>query len=58
MTRRTLLGGLAATTAFAQQRRERKEWKPRLGVLGPFTEANVKFCFGVAVRAKSLHAKR
>lgn len=43
MTRRTILAGLAATSAYAQQRRERKEWKPRLGVLGPFTEANVKF---------------
>jgi sugar phosphate isomerase/epimerase len=40
MKRRTLLTGLAATAISAQQR---KEWKPRLGVLGPFTEANIQF---------------
>jgi sugar phosphate isomerase/epimerase len=39
MTRRTLLTAAAAASAFAQ----RKEWKPRLGVLGPFSEANVQF---------------
>lgn len=43
MTRRTLLGGLAAATAAAQQRTRPPEWKPRLGILGPFTEANVRF---------------
>jgi sugar phosphate isomerase/epimerase len=41
MNRRTLLTGLAAATAVSAQRR--KEWKPSLGVLGPFTEANVQF---------------
>jgi sugar phosphate isomerase/epimerase len=38
MTRRTLLG-VAAAAAAAQA----AEWKPRLGILGPFTEANVRF---------------
>jgi sugar phosphate isomerase/epimerase len=42
MTRRTLMGGLAVAAA-AQERARPVEWKPRLGVLGPFTEANVKF---------------
>jgi sugar phosphate isomerase/epimerase len=41
MTRRTILTGLAAATASNAQ--QRKEWKPRLGVLGPFTESNVQF---------------
>lgn len=43
MTRRTLLGGLAAAGALAQERTRPVEWKPRLGVLGPFTESNVRF---------------
>lgn len=43
MTRRTLIGGLAATAAIAQERVRPPEWKPRLGILGPFTEANVRF---------------
>src|ERR1700730_4570997 len=42
MTRRTILGGLA-TAALQTQPRRQVEWKPRLGVLGPFTEANVRF---------------
>src|SRR5690242_9198148 len=41
MTRRTLVTGLAAAAAAAQERAA--EWKPRLGILGPFTEANVRF---------------
>jgi sugar phosphate isomerase/epimerase len=41
MTRRTLLGGIAATTQL--QIAKAAEWKPRLGILGPFTEANVRF---------------
>jgi sugar phosphate isomerase/epimerase len=41
MTRRTLVGSLAlAATAM---KAERKEWKPRIGILGPFTQANVEF---------------
>ena len=44
MTRRTLVTSLAiAATAEAQTRRRRVEWKPKLGVLGPFTPANVEF---------------
>jgi len=43
MTRRTLLGGVAAAAAIAQERTRPPEWKPRLGILGPFTEANVRF---------------
>ncbi|MDQ6759875.1 MAG: sugar phosphate isomerase/epimerase, partial [Acidobacteriota bacterium] len=41
--RRTLVGSIALAAAAQAQRPERKEWKPRLGVLGPFTEANVQF---------------
>src|SRR5437588_9979667 len=41
MTRRTLLGGIAATTQLQIARAA--EWKPRLGILGPFSEANVRF---------------
>lgn len=44
MTRRTLMGTFAvATVAQAQRQSTPKEWKPKLGVLGPFTEANVAF---------------
>ncbi|HEY7211859.1 MAG TPA: sugar phosphate isomerase/epimerase family protein [Bryobacteraceae bacterium] len=44
MTRRTLVGSLAAAAALhGQQRRERTEWKPLLGVLGPYTPGNVEF---------------
>ncbi|HEV8040522.1 MAG TPA: sugar phosphate isomerase/epimerase [Bryobacteraceae bacterium] len=42
MTRRTLMGTLAVAAA-AQAQKAPKEWKPKLGVLGPFTEANVEF---------------
>jgi sugar phosphate isomerase/epimerase len=42
MTRRTLVGALAAASA-AGVRGQTKEWKPKLGVLGPFTEKNVAF---------------
>jgi sugar phosphate isomerase/epimerase len=44
MTRRTLVGTLAAAaTLGAQTRKKHTEWKPRLGVLGPYTPANVEF---------------
>lgn len=46
MTRRTLVGSLAASSLLhAQLRRVEPppEWKPRLGVLGPYTPANVEF---------------
>ena len=42
MTRRKLLGGIAAATQLNQMAKA-AEWKPRLGILGPFTEANVRF---------------
>ncbi|MEO7145381.1 MAG: sugar phosphate isomerase/epimerase [Bryobacteraceae bacterium] len=46
-TRRTLLSAAAAAVGAAGQttveRRERKEWKPKLGVLGSYTEANLAF---------------
>ena len=38
VTRRALVGSMAASAALAA-----KEWKPKLGVLGNFTEANVAF---------------
>src|SRR5271165_5232410 len=49
MTRRNLLGAAAAAAAQATSQAQRPparqnvEWKPRLGILGPFTEANVRF---------------
>lgn len=46
MTRRTLIGCLSAaatsTLATAQASRP-KEWNPRIGILGPYTPANVEF---------------
>src|SRR4051812_3132258 len=42
MTRRTVLGGIAASTQLHQLARA-AEWKPKLGILGPFTEGNVAF---------------
>jgi sugar phosphate isomerase/epimerase len=43
LSRRTLLSTLAAGAAATAQNREPHEWKPRLGVLGPYTPANVAF---------------
>src|SRR5579864_3067331 len=43
MTRRTLVTSLATAAAIAQERQRPVEWKPRLGILGPFTESNVRF---------------
>ena len=47
MTRRTIFSGVLAAglpaLARAQQRRQAVEWKPKLGVLGPFTPNNVAF---------------
>src|SRR5579884_3913338 len=44
MTRRTLLGGVAMAAAAQAQRQQRPpEWKPKLGVLGNYSEANVLF---------------
>ena len=42
-SRRALLGTLAAGAAAKAQNRERRVWKPRLGILGPYSEANVAF---------------
>ncbi len=42
MTRRTLMGGIAVA-AQGLQVAKAAEWKPRLGILGPFSEANVRF---------------
>ena len=41
MTRRTLMTSAAAVVAAAAVKAA--EWKPRLGILGPLTEANVRF---------------
>jgi sugar phosphate isomerase/epimerase len=43
MTRRTLMSSFAAATTLAGRETARREWKPRLGVLGPYTPANVQF---------------
>ena len=45
MTRRNLLGAATAAAAAqaSSQAQRPAEWKPRLGVLGPYTEANVRF---------------
>ncbi len=46
MTRRTLVGALTAAATLKSQppkREENKEWKPLIGVLGPYTPANVEF---------------
>ncbi len=47
MTRRTVIGCLSAAVSSsllqAKQATPRAEWKPRLGVLGPYTPANVEF---------------
>jgi sugar phosphate isomerase/epimerase len=42
MTRRTLLTSIGAAAAV-QAQRQRKEWKPKLGFLAPYTEDNVAF---------------
>ena len=43
LTRRAVLGSLAVAAAATKTHAAEKEWKPRLGVLGQFTEANVAF---------------
>lgn len=49
MTRRTLVSSLAVAAALrpssgeAAPRKQFKEWNPRLGVLGPYTPANVEW---------------
>lgn len=43
MTRRTLVSSFAAAAVAQAQRRRHVEWKPKLGILGPFTASNVEF---------------
>ena len=43
VSRRTLLSSLGAAAAVKAQRREPREWKPRLGILGPYSDANLAF---------------
>jgi sugar phosphate isomerase/epimerase len=43
MTRRMLLGSLGAAATLSARPSSRVEWKPKLGVLGPYTPANVEF---------------
>jgi sugar phosphate isomerase/epimerase len=43
MTRRMLLGSLGAAATLSASPSSRVEWKPKLGVLGPYTPANVEF---------------
>jgi sugar phosphate isomerase/epimerase len=43
LTRRSLLVSAAATAAAQAQRAPRKSWKPKLGILGKYTPANVAF---------------
>src|SRR5438477_8059320 len=42
ITRRSIVA-TAAISAAGRKAVAAKEWKPRLGALGPFTEANVEF---------------
>jgi sugar phosphate isomerase/epimerase len=43
MTRRMLLESLAVATTLKPDTAARVEWKPKLGILGPFTSGNVDF---------------
>jgi sugar phosphate isomerase/epimerase len=43
MTRRTLVASLGAAATLAARPSSRVEWRPKLGVLGPYTPANVEF---------------
>jgi sugar phosphate isomerase/epimerase len=43
MTRRMLLGSLGAAATLSARPSSRVEWKPKLGILGPYTPANVDF---------------
>jgi hypothetical protein len=43
VTRRSILTAVAATAAVQAQRNRPPNWKPRLGTLGNYTEANVDF---------------
>lgn len=43
MTRRTLVSSLVVTAAALKVKAAHTEWKPRIGILGPYTPANVQF---------------
>ncbi len=43
LSRRSLLGAAAAGALAKAQNPEPQEWKPRLGILGPYSEANLAF---------------
>ena len=43
ITRRTILAALPAAAALQAQRSRRPQWKPKLGVLGEYSEANLEF---------------
>ncbi len=43
MTRRTLVSSLVVTAAAMKMKAAHTEWKPLIGILGPFTPANVEF---------------
>ena len=52
------MGGLAASAAAKAQNREPQEWKPRLGVLGPYSEANLTFAHEAGFNNMILGATR
>src|SRR5271166_3946079 len=43
ITRRTILAALPAAAALQAQRARTQTWKPKLGVLGEYSEANLAF---------------
>ncbi len=43
MTRRSLVSSLVVTGAAMKMTAARAEWKPRIGILGPYTPSNVEF---------------
>ncbi|MBV9303200.1 MAG: sugar phosphate isomerase/epimerase [Acidobacteriaceae bacterium] len=55
MTRRTIISSLAVAAALkARAPRLRPEWKPKLGILGPYTPANVEFARAQGFRSMIL----
>jgi sugar phosphate isomerase/epimerase len=51
MTRRTLLGSIATAAALSAAEQSRREWRPKLGVLGKFTPANVQFAHAAGFKS-------
>ena len=43
LTRRTLLAGVAAATAVTVASAAKRSWRPKLGILGKYTPANLDF---------------